>query len=109
MKASIDTLKYSVVAAAAIVARQLVGFDDRPAGADAPVQGVAAHDAATGEAVALTAVGLIDLEAGAAIAKGDELVSNAAGKPVPKGAGTNVFGRALNAASLGGRVTVLLR
>lgn len=108
---STDTLKLTIVAAAPIAGRQLVGFDDRPTGLNGRVQGVAATDTETGDAVALTAIGCIDLVAGAPIERGDELISDAAGLPIPKGATAtpNVFGTARNAAGLGGRVSVLIR
>lgn len=111
IKASIDTLKISSVLTAAVAADQLVGFNDAPTGANGAVKGVACMAGVAGDAVALTALGLRDLTAGAAIAVGDELISNAAGLPVPKGAteNPNVFARALNAAAAGGRVSVLIR
>ena len=109
---SIDTLKFTAIAAAAIAERQLVGFNDQPTGLNGKVKGAAANDAATGDAVALTAIGLVDLPAGAAIAAGDDLISDANGKPIPKGAtaNPNVFAIALSAATAAGaRVSVLIR
>lgn len=111
MKASIDTLKITSVLTAPVAVDQLVGFTDAPTGANGAVKGVACMAGVTGDAIALTSLGLRDLVAGAAIAAGDELISNAAGLPVPKGAteNPNVFARAINAAVNGGRVTVLIR
>lgn len=111
MKASIDTLKLTSILTAAVALDQLVGFTDAPTGANAAVKGVACMAGVSGDAIALTAIGLRDLVAGAVIAAGDELISDANGLPVPKGAtaNPNVFARALNAAALGGRVSVLIR
>ena len=108
--ATTNTLTDTVVAAAPIAERQLVAFDDAPAGADEAVKGVAANDAATGEAVAVTLIGIVDLVAGGAIAKGAKVVSDANGAPVTIGAGVNPFGTALTAAAQAGdRVRILIR
>lgn len=122
LRASIPVLTYTVIAAAAIAADQLIGWDNKPATADAPVQGVALTDAAEGEAVTLTVIGLVDLTAGDAIDAGDQLISGTDGLPTPalaavppaggdpgSPASANPFGRALNDAAIGGRVTVLIR
>lgn len=122
LRASIPVLAYSVIAAAAIKVNQLVGFDNKPAGLDALVQGIAQADAAEGEAVTLTVLGLVDLTASEAIEAGEALISDADGLPTPALAGTpaaggnpaipassNPFARALNDAAPGARVTVLIR
>lgn len=111
MKGNIDTLKISVVLTGAVSERQLVAFGGAAAGLNGAVIGPAAMDGIAGDAVAVTALGVVDLVAGAAIAVGDELISDAAGKPIPKGAtaNPNIIGRALNAAALGARVAVLFR
>lgn len=89
MKGNIDTLKITVVLTGTVSERQLVAFGGAAAGLNAAVIGPAAMDGVTGDAVAVTALGVVDLTAGAAIAVGDELISDAAGKPIPKGATTN--------------------
>ena len=110
IKGNIDTLKVTIVATAAIAERHLVGFDGAPTGANGKVYGVAANDASIGDAVAITALGLVDLVAGGAIAAGDSVVSDADGKPVTQGAGTNPFGVAVTAAANpGDTVRVLIR
>lgn len=122
LRASIPVLTYTVTAAADIAAEQLVGWDNKPTTADAPVQGVALTDAAAGEAVTLTVIGLVDLTAAAAIDAGEALISDDVGLPTPalaavpaEGGNTaipasvNPFARALNDAVQGGRVTVLIR
>ncbi|HEY9212068.1 MAG TPA: DUF2190 family protein [Ancylobacter sp.] len=105
----INVLVLTAVATTAIAGDRFVTFADGQAGLDAVVKGVSANDAEIGDAVAVTAIGSVDMVAGAAIGRGDELVSDANGRPIPKGANTNVAGRALNAAAIGGRVGVLLR
>lgn len=108
-RADIITLQYTAIATAAIAARQLVSFDDAPAGDDTIVKGMAQNKADIGDAVAVTMIGISDLTAGAAIVVGDLVRSNADGLPIPLGAGNNPFGRALTAAQAGERVTVFIK
>lgn len=108
-RADIITLQFTAVATAAITARQLVGFDGAPAGDSGLVKGMAQNAAAIGDAVAVTMIGISDMTAGAVIAAGDEVRSDATGLPVPLGVGNNPFGRALTAAQAGERVTVLIK
>jgi len=96
-------------AAGAIAAHRFVDVAGQQAGADAKVVGVALTDAEAGDDLAVLAVGQITMTAGAAIAAGDEVVSNAGGLPVPKGTATNVIGLALDAANPGEPVTILIR
>ncbi|MDR6952671.1 hypothetical protein J2X65_002030 [Ancylobacter sp. 3268] len=106
---SIDTLKLTGTATTAIAERRFVTFANGQAVLNSVVKGVSAMAAEIGDALPITLIGAVDMEAGAAIAEGDELVSDANGRPIPKGANTNVAARALNAAPIGGRVSVLLR
>ena len=106
IRAHIATLVYSVVAAAALEADQLVGFDDAPAGADEPVQGVVKTDTAAGDAGALIALGIVELEAATPIAKGAPVYSDADGKATAAGA-NNPFGRAIRAASNAGDIVAV--
>jgi len=71
---------------------------------------VAAMEAeAAGDAVKIVTIGLVDMEAGAAIAQGQELASNAAGLPVPATGSAIAFGVATRAAGAGERVSVLMK
>lgn len=108
VKASIDTLVMTRIATGPVAQRKFVTFADAQAGLDAPVLGVSKMDAAQGDALPVTVLGAVDMAAGGPIAKGDQVVSDANGDPIVKGANTNVAGRALNAAALGERVTILL-
>ncbi len=84
MKAPIALLTLSLVASGAVTRRRAVKFS----GAQATVQGekvagVAEQDAATGALVAVTAIGEMIVESGAAIAVGDDLIVDAQGRAIP--------------------------
>lgn len=106
IKGKVISLSVTRIAAAAIKEGQLVGYDNKPTGANGVVLGVAAHDAEVGDAVTVDVLGLTDMVAAAAVSAEAVLSSSASGLPVS--GGTNPFGRALNAANPGGRVSVLL-
>ncbi|UXN07520.1 DUF2190 family protein [Bartonella sp. HY761] len=109
-RGSIETMTITIIASAPIQAGQLVGFDNKPATAGKKVFGVAANDGeATGDSVRIVTIGLVDMEAGAAIEVGDELSSNAEGLPIPTAAGASVFGIATRKAGIGERVSILIR
>lgn len=108
VKASIDSLVLTRVATGVVSQNKFVSFADAQAGLDAAVLGISKMDAAIGDALPVTVVGGVDMTAGGPISKGDQVVSNAAGDPITKGANVNVAGRALNAAAAGERVFVLL-
>lgn len=106
---SVVALGRTVIATGTIGERRFVTFAAAQAGADGVVLGVSQLAGIAGDAIPVTLVGDVDMVAGADITLGAELVSDANGLPVPKGAGTNVAGRALAAALAGQRVPVLLR
>lgn len=108
--AHIATLVFTVPrVAAAITANQFVAFDDTPAGADEPVQGVAKTDAAIGDALAVIGLGIVEMKAATAIGKGAKVYSDANGQPTAVGA-NNPVGRALKAAvNIGDTVTILFK
>lgn len=106
--AHIATLVYTIRAVAApVVANQFVAFDDTPAGADEAVQGVSKTDAANGEALAVIGLGIVELKAATAIAKGAKVYSDANGNPTAVGA-NNWVGRALKAAANPGDTVTIL-
>ena len=107
-KSTVPVLTTTIIAAAPIAEDQLVGFDNMPAGADAPVKGIAHNDAATGEAVSIMMIGLRDLVAAGAISNGDLVKSDANGNPVTHGGVGAAFGRALSGAALGDRIQLLI-
>lgn len=91
-------LTLSVVAGGAITGYRCVGYNDQQAGAAAAVKGIARHDAATGEQLAIDVSGVVPVEAGAAIAAGAAVEANAAGKVITLASGV-VVGRAVQAAA----------
>lgn len=108
--ATISVLDFTVTANGPIAERRAVGFDDAQAGADAPVQGISRTAAADGAPLALTLIGVVDMVAGAPIAKEAKVITDANGLPVPIGAGTNPFGTALTTATnAGDTVRILVR
>lgn len=107
VKASIDTLVMTRIATGNVAQNKFVSFADAQAGLDAPVLGISKMDAVAGDALPVTILGGADMTAGGPIAKGAQVVSDANGDPITKGANTNVAGRALNAAAQGERVFIL--
>lgn len=100
----------TVQTTAAVPANRLVGFGGTMTGAGAPVLGVAAFDAASGTDLAVDVIGVFDLEAGGAIARGALVASDASGLPVQTADTATAFGRALSAAAApGDPVTVLIK
>lgn len=110
IRAHIATLVYTIQALAlAVKGDQFVGFDDAPAGADALVQGVSKYDGAAGDPMSIIAIGLVELPAATAIAKGANVYSDANGAPTAAGV-NNPVGRAVRAAAApGDTVTLLIR
>jgi len=109
-RGSIETMTFTIIAAAPMSEGQLVGFDNKVATAGARVLGVAASEAESiGDAVKIVAIGLVDMEAGAAITVGQLLASDASGLPVPATGSAIAFGVATRAAAAGERVSVLIR
>jgi len=69
-------------AAGDVLAFRLVGMDDRQAEEGAPALGIAAHDASSGDMMAVKILGLLHVEAGAVLASGTPLASDANGRAV---------------------------
>lgn len=107
--ASVAALGHTVIATGAIAERRFVTYACAQAGLDGVVLGISKLAGIAGEAIPLTLVGVEDMVAGADIAAGAEIVSDANGLPIPKGANTNVAAKALTAALAGQRVSVLIR
>lgn len=105
---SITALTITVQVKAAVEAKQLLGYDGKPAIADAPVLGVAKTDADIGTDIAVDVIGLFELIAAAAIAQDDLVASNADGAPIPTTDSTKAFGRALTAAANPGDIVNIL-
>lgn len=108
IKASIDTLVMTRIAAGIVAQNKFVTFADAQAVLNDPVLGIAKLDAALNDALPVIVLGGADMTAGGPISKGDQVVSDANGDPITKGANTAIAGRALNAAAAGERVFILL-
>lgn len=103
-----DVLTHTVISASTWEAYDLIGHDGaKIAAADAVVLGVAKHpNTVVGDPGAVMMLGLARVKAVGAIARGAKVVSAAAGGVQTVGAGSNPFGRALNAAADGEFVTI---
>lgn len=98
----------SIPAAADLTRQRFVGFDGNVCAAGAKAIGVADIDAAAGRLVPVDMIGNILIEAGAAVAAGAEVQSDASGRAIPKAAGVG-NGYALDAASAAGELIRIAR
>ncbi len=105
---TIPVLTLSAVATGAIAAHRFVDFTDAQAALNEANKGAARHAAAIGEQVAVDAQGVVLVEAGAAVALGAEVQSDANGKAITLAAGV-ASGRALDAAAADGDLIRVLR
>jgi len=79
------------------------------AGLDATAEGVLQDDPAAAGRAALVAIsGVTKIVAGAAVTRGGDIVSDASGRAIDKGANANVLGVALEAASGAGELIAVL-
>lgn len=105
---NISVLALTVVATGVVNKRRFVSVAAAQAGAGVNTLGVSQEDAAIGDALALDVLGTAVVEAGAAVAKGAALQSDANGRAVTKDAGVTTA-RALEAAAAeGDPIEVLL-
>lgn len=103
-----DVFTTTVVSTTALTQFRGVNVAGAQAGAAANSLGPAMYTAGIGEAVTVVAMGSAVCEAGAAVALGAALETDALGRYITKAAGVTV-GRALTAASAAGdRIEVLL-
>jgi hypothetical protein len=107
----IETQVVTDTATADITHLQLVGFDGAPTGLDGKVLGVAKTAAKNGDIYAAITIGVVELIAGGAIAAGEDVISDATGKPIGAAVDSdNPCGTAMNASGGAGQpVKVLLR
>jgi len=98
---AISIFTLSVVAAGAITKHRFVTHGNTQAGAAANTLGVARTAAAPNEGLTVDVIGTAVVEAGAAIAAGAAIETDATGRAVTKAAGVTV-GRALQAATAAG-------
>ncbi|GHC42791.1 hypothetical protein GCM10007291_50520 [Gemmobacter nanjingensis] len=104
-----EVLTDTVISTSLWDAYDLIGYNGaKITGADAVVAGVAKHpNTVIGDPGAIIRIGTARLKAVGAISAGGAVVSAAAGGVQAQGAGTNRFGRALNAAADGEFVTIV--
>lgn len=104
-----SALTLPAAAAGAIAARRFVTPAGAQAGADANTLGVALAAAATaGELVPVVVLGTAAVEAGAAIAKGATVKSDAQGRAIPWASSGAKVGIALEAAGAAGEAVEVL-
>lgn len=98
----------AIIAAAAITEGLAVDFDGTIPAAGAAMKGLADHDAAIDEELAVDQLGTSIAVAGAAIAQGAELEVGAGGKLITKAAGITVARAEQAAAADGDKLEVFL-
>ncbi|NLR73577.1 DUF2190 family protein [Leeia aquatica] len=108
MKTQQSILTTSVITSAGLTRRRFVGFDGNACGTGVKALGVVDADTEAGGVAPANVLGLILVEAGAAIAVGAEVQSDANGKAIPKAAGVG-NGIALDAAAAAGDVIRIVR
>lgn len=105
---SISLLNLTVVAAGAVAANRFVTPAGAQAGADANTLGVSRYAAALGEKFGVDVIGTAVVEAGAAIAAGATLKSDANGKAITWAASGAKVALALQAAGAAGELIEVL-
>lgn len=108
MKTQQVLLVTSILAAVALSARRFVGFDGNTCAAGAKPLGVTELDTDAGNMAPANVMGIMLVEAGAAIGAGVEVQSDATGRAIPKAAGA-VSGTTLDAAAAAGEVIRIAR
>ena len=108
MKTEKILLAVTIAAAAALTRFRFVDFTGNVASAGERPLGVATTDFDTGEQASVATHGEILVEAGAAVAVGAEVESDASGRAVTKTTGV-VFGVARDAATAAGDIIRVLR
>ncbi|ECA8970968.1 DUF2190 family protein [Salmonella enterica subsp. enterica serovar Omuna] len=102
-------LTTTIVATDAILQQRLVGFDSKPCAAGKAALGVAETDANAEDAVGVNVLGIIAVEAGAALEAGAAVQSDAEGRAIAKTGSNAVAGIALDAATQAGDMVRILR
>lgn len=91
----------TINASGAIVSHRFVGTNSAQAGAAANTLGVAGYDGADGDATTIDTLGVVSVEAGAAVAIGDLIETDASGRGITRTAGP-IVARSLDAAAAAG-------
>ncbi len=108
MKTQHICLTTTILAAAALVRNRFVGLTGSTCAAGAKALGIAQTNVDAGEQAPVAALGILIVEAGAAIAAGAEVESNATGQAITKATGVS-NGFALDAATAAGDVIRVAR
>lgn len=102
-------LTTTIVAADSLLQQRFVGFDGKPCAAGKAAFGVAETDAIAEDAVGVNVLGIIAVEAGAALEAGASVQSDADGRAIAKTGSNVVAGVALDAATQAGDMVRILR
>lgn len=102
-------LTTTVAASAALTQQRFVGVDNAPCQAGAVALGVSEVDAAAGDLTPVNALGIVAVEAGAAIVKGQNVQPDANACAIPQTAAGISAGIALDEALAEGDVIRILR
>ncbi|EIJ5166956.1 DUF2190 family protein [Salmonella enterica] len=102
-------LTTTVTASAALTQQRFVGADNAPCKAGASALGVAEVDATVGDVTPINVLGIIAVEASAAITRGVNVQSDADGKAIPQTGSGKSCGIALDEAKADGDVIRILR
>lgn len=108
MKGQNVVLTMSVLALAALTRQRFIGLDGNPCAAGAKALAVAEYSSDAGNMAPGNVLGVILVEAGAAVAAGAEVQSDASGKAITKAAGIG-NGFALDAATADGDIIRIVR
>ncbi len=107
LKSSISALTVTCLTEGDVSATRFVTPLGKQAGDGEVVLGIATTSQTSGQALAVGVVGVFDMTAGAAIARGAQVQSNAEGLPIPQADGEGV-GLALSAAANPGDIVKIL-
>lgn len=107
MKTALPILSDTVVATGTISQKHFVGFDGALCAAGAKAAGVAYFDAEAGDALTIDVLGFLLVKAGAAVAIGAAIESDADGAAITHSAGA-IVGYAKSAAAGAGDVIQIL-
>ncbi len=111
MRGQTPILTITCQTSAAVLAQRFITFEGTHATAadvsNLTILGVAQADGAAGSDVAVGTIGVLNVKTGAAISKGDKIVSDADGLAISSP--SDAFGTALHDAVAGGTVQILIR
>ena len=108
MKTQQPILTTSVIAAVDLTRRRFVGFDGNPCAAGARPLGVVEADTEAGGVAPANVLGILAVEAGAAVAVGADVQSDASGRAMTKTTGV-LAGVAMDAATAAGDIIRIAR